>query len=340
MNSKPYFSIVIPVFNREKEVLRAIKSCLAQDFQAFEILVVDDASTDQSAAVVEGLQDKRVRLIRQAQNRGVCPARNTGVQAAAGEWIVFLDSDDEMLPGCLTRSFELTTDPSVTADRFGFLFRYDDGRLSPHPYPTQCVMGYREWLDFAEHALLSDSLWVMKATTFRDCRLPDGRVGEMSYNLDFASKYRTRLVPEIFGLVHTDSADRLSSSKSRTIDWTGARDRARDDVANMGAVLARHGSALRQFAPGKYRLVLQTLIVSHTIGGSRLAGVRNAFHLLLFRPRSPRSWMLLILALLGARAMYRARLRNNRQSNDEARTQHEPSIGCPQVPATGGAVTR
>src|ERR1039458_5800762 len=114
MNPRPYFSIVIPVFNREQEVQRALSSCLVQDFQAFEVVVVDDASTDNSATVVEGLQDQRVRLIRHAKNRGVCPARNTGVQAAAGEWIVFLDSDDELLPGCLKRCFEMTADPSLT----------------------------------------------------------------------------------------------------------------------------------------------------------------------------------------------------------------------------------
>jgi glycosyltransferase involved in cell wall biosynthesis len=310
MNPKPYFSIVIPLFNRENEVLRAIESCLVQDFQAFEVVVVDDASTDQSATVVEALQDKRVRLIRHAKNRGQCPARNTGVQVAAGDWIVFLDSDDELLPGCLKRCFEITADPSVTADRFGFTYRYDDGRLSPDPYPTQCLMGYREWLDFADYARLGDALWVTKTTTFRDCQFPNSRVAEMSYHLAFALKYRTRFVPEIFGLVHTDSLNRLTS-KSRTIDWTSARDRARDDAANMDAVLARHGSALRQFAPRRYRLVRQTLIVGHTIGGSRLKAARHAFHLLLFRPLSPRSWMLLILSLFGARAMNGARLCKN-----------------------------
>jgi glycosyltransferase involved in cell wall biosynthesis len=54
--------------------------------------VVDDASTDRSATIVERLGDPRVRLIRHTKNRGECPARNTGVQAAAGSWIVFLDS--------------------------------------------------------------------------------------------------------------------------------------------------------------------------------------------------------------------------------------------------------
>ena len=307
MTPEPYFSIVIPVFNREREVQRAIESCLVQDFREFEIVVVDDASTDKSATVVEGLEDKRVRLIRHARNRGECPSRNTGVQAAAGKWTVFLDSDDELLPGCLKRAFEMTTDLSITADRIGFLYRYDDGRVSPDPYPTQCLVGYREWLDFAEHALLSDALWVTRGATFRDCQLPDSRVSPMSYNLEFALKYRTQFVSEIFGLVHTDSPDRLSS-RSRTIDWARTRDRACDDAAHMNVVLARHGSALRQFAPRMYRIAHQISIVGHTIGGRRSEGVRNAFHLLLFRPWSPRSWMLLMLSLLGARAMYFARL--------------------------------
>lgn len=310
MNANPYFSIVIPLFNREREILRALKSCLVQEFHAFEVVVVDDASTDRSATVVEGIQDKRVRLIRHATNRGQCPARNTGVQAAVGKWIVFLDSDDELLPSCLMRSFEMTTDPSVTADRVAFPFRYDDGRLSPDPYPIQCCMGYLEWLEFSEHThgRLSDALWVTKRTTFRECQFADSHVSEMSYHLAFALKYRTQFVPEIHGVMHTDALARLTSPNCGAISWIEARDRARENVADMGAVLVRHGNALCQFAPKKYQLVRQTLIVGHTIGGSRPEGVRNAFHLLLFFPLSSKSWILLMLSLLGAHAMYCALL--------------------------------
>ncbi len=309
--TEPYFSIVIPAFNREKEILRAVKSCLLQDFQAFEVVVVDDGSTDQTAAVVNSLQDPRVRLMRHASNRGGCPARNTGVQGAAGEWIVFLDSDDELLPGCLTRSFELIADSSTRVDRLAFSYRYDDGRVTPSPYPTQCITGYSEWLDFAERAILSDALWVTSKVTFRDCKLPDNFVAPMSYNLEFASKYRTRFVPEVLGLVHTDAVNR-SNSQSTIIRWATIQNGACDHAADMASILARHGSALRRRAPGKYRLVRQALAVSHTIAGSRLAGARNALTLFLFRPWSPRSWMLFVLSLLGARAMNYARLCKHR----------------------------
>ncbi len=106
-NGRPLVSVVIPTFNRADLVLRAIGSVLAQDYPAMEVLVVDDASTDDTAARVEALGDRRVRLLRQSVNGGVARARNAGMDAAAGALIAFLDSDDEWLPGKLDRQVEL-----------------------------------------------------------------------------------------------------------------------------------------------------------------------------------------------------------------------------------------
>jgi glycosyltransferase involved in cell wall biosynthesis len=88
-------SVIIPVFNRRGEVLRAIASALAQTLPPDEILVVDDASTDGTADVVAALQDRRIKLLRHARNRGAAAARNTGIEGAEGDWIALLDSDDE-----------------------------------------------------------------------------------------------------------------------------------------------------------------------------------------------------------------------------------------------------
>ncbi len=88
----PRFSVVIPAYNREAIVGRAIQSALDQSFAPFEILVVDDGSSDRTAEVVESYGD-RVTLIRR-ENGGAPAARNSGIFAATGEWIAFLDSDD------------------------------------------------------------------------------------------------------------------------------------------------------------------------------------------------------------------------------------------------------
>jgi O-antigen biosynthesis protein len=97
LQAQPLVSVVIPTYNRSALVTDAIRTVLAQDYPALEVLVVDDASTDDTPARVAGLADERVRLIRQPVNGGVARARNRGMDAARGEIIAFLDSDDEWL---------------------------------------------------------------------------------------------------------------------------------------------------------------------------------------------------------------------------------------------------
>ena len=103
----PKVSVIIPVFNRSEAVRRAIESVLAQTCQDFEIIVVDDASTDSTPDVVTAFTDPRIRLIRHERNRGGSAARNTGIQASSAPYVGFLDSDDEWLPNKLERQLEV-----------------------------------------------------------------------------------------------------------------------------------------------------------------------------------------------------------------------------------------
>jgi glycosyltransferase involved in cell wall biosynthesis len=99
----PCVSVVIPVYNRRALVSRATRSVLAQTYSDYEILVVDDGSQDGSAAGVRSAFGDSVRLLQSKTNRGVSAARNLAIGQAAGQWLAFLDSDDEWLPDKLER---------------------------------------------------------------------------------------------------------------------------------------------------------------------------------------------------------------------------------------------
>ena len=110
-------SVVVPVFNRESLVGRCIESVLAQDFAQFELILVDDGSTDRSRARVQEISDPRLRLLTHECNRGAGPARNTGIDASRGEWVITLDSDDELVLGALDRRGQPTVTLIAKTDR-------------------------------------------------------------------------------------------------------------------------------------------------------------------------------------------------------------------------------
>ena len=87
------FSVIIPLYNKEEHIFKTIQHVLSQSVTSFELIIVDDGSTDGGPAVVESIQDPRVRMIHQ-ENAGVAAARNCGIREAKGEYICFLDADD------------------------------------------------------------------------------------------------------------------------------------------------------------------------------------------------------------------------------------------------------
>jgi glycosyltransferase involved in cell wall biosynthesis len=103
MRDGELISVVIPAYNRERTILRAISGVLAQSYPEIEVVVVDDASADGTAARVEALNHPKVRLVRHASNRGAAAARNTGVREAKGRLVAFQDSDDDWLVEKLAR---------------------------------------------------------------------------------------------------------------------------------------------------------------------------------------------------------------------------------------------
>jgi glycosyltransferase involved in cell wall biosynthesis len=152
--------VILPVHNRADVLPRAIESVLAQVFGDFELIVVDDGSTDGSAAVAKSFGDPRIRIIELGKNRGGNVARNEGIRAAHAPLIAFLDSDDRYIPtklATVVAEFERHPDLDLLVD--SFVKVQPPGSRKPEAIRTNPVIGDRERF---RAALFTRRLW--KAT--------------------------------------------------------------------------------------------------------------------------------------------------------------------------------
>lgn len=169
---EPKISIIIPFFNSELTLSRAVNSVISQDSKDWELILVNDGSTDNSEGIAkEYLKDKRVSYLFQ-MNKGVSAARNAGASAAIGEWLVFLDSDDLLLSGTLCK-MEEEIQQNPTCEYFHFGVSFTKGQEREDWFPSHSshlgklagsfllkksvfssVRGYDEKLKFSENTEL------------------------------------------------------------------------------------------------------------------------------------------------------------------------------------------
>ncbi len=124
-------SIIIPLYNKEHSIATTLQTVLSQTWQDFEIIIIDDGSTDSSLSLVNSFADKRIHIIQQA-NAGVSAARNRGIEEACGELIAFLDADDEWKPDYLSTQMELVERyPQCDVFATNYEFRDENGIVTP-----------------------------------------------------------------------------------------------------------------------------------------------------------------------------------------------------------------
>ena len=149
MADTPQVSVIVPVYNGEQTIKRALDSVFAQAFSDFEVIVVDDGSSDSTLALVEQYTDERLTIIKSDTNLGAAAARNQGIAAAKGRRIAFLDSDDAWQPNKLMRQVELLDQSSkpVAACATGYKIDKNGRRfvvplnLTPPQFRTDILFG-------------------------------------------------------------------------------------------------------------------------------------------------------------------------------------------------------
>lgn len=204
----------MPCFNGEVFLAEAIDSVLGQTFQDFELIVVDDGSTDRSAEILDGYRN-RIRVIRQ-QNRGVSAARNAGIRESRGELIGFLDADDYWDPGFLDQMAKGMADPRTAIAYCGWQIV---GSVQGKPFvPPDYETG-----DKMHHLLRFASLWPIHAILIRRSLMPEGLPFNPAYPacedydlwLRIASFHPIQLVPKVLAFYRKHGPANATSDQAR-----------------------------------------------------------------------------------------------------------------------------
>ena len=272
-------SVVIPAYNRGRVIGRAVRSVLAQTYQAVEVIVVDDGSTDDTSHMIATLveEDPRVRCLQHDANRGAQAARNTGIRAARGEWIAFLDSDDWWLPHSLETRLEVAEKQGVKVVHSECYVMREDGAMKPFGIPPLAGFIYREVL--AGPGPVFPAMLVAKEALERICYLDEQIVSWQEWDtaIRLAKHYPFGFVAEPTFIYDCRGIDTISKNMSR--DALGYEQIVRKHIL---AILLRAG--LRTLAQ-HYRFAASR----YQMAGDQRAVLRCTLLSLLWWPFCPRT---------------------------------------------------
>jgi glycosyltransferase involved in cell wall biosynthesis len=230
------FTVVIPTYNREKVVARAIKSVLNQTYQDFEIIVVDDGSKDNTEYVVKEIEDSRIRYVRQ-DNAGACVARNTGIKNAKGYYVSFLDSDDEWFPLMLEKQLEQYQSDSEIGCVYSDL-QVKTGNGDVHSFGKPFIVKGNCYADvlrqgyMAPTSVLSAKRECFDKVGLFDVHFPASQDDDMCFKL--SKNYKVGLISEIMATMNVEQINRISNNPKKVADgWWMLWNKYEDDVYTL-----------------------------------------------------------------------------------------------------------
>ena len=298
----PFFSVTVAVWNRQEVVGRCLDSVLSQDFDDFEVIVVDDGSSDRTLEVVRGHHDPRLQVIAHRENRGVCAARATATAAARGAWHLIVDSDWTLDAGAMTRLAELARSVGPEVGWIGACARNDRGEIWPsHPMP-EGPFGFEEYLRWSDGPGATDHLSCRRREVWDTVAWPTDRRLELQMILRIARRWKFQVIREPLATIYTDCANRYMNDDS-PLGLERKLDAARDQAIATEEILEEFGDDLRRFAPNRYTDTIDSAAQFNLQAGRRWRGLRFSLRALARRPLALRIWTTLIVGILGPRAM-------------------------------------
>lgn len=291
----PVVSVVLPTYNRPELLPRAIGSVLGQSYGDFELLVVDDASVEDPAPIVDGFGDDRVRLIRHPENRGNAAARNTAIRAARGRFLAFLDDDDEWAPEKLEAQVPVL-ESSEPDEALVYCARrlIADGSVLGIDAPAKEGWVLDELLPWG---LMSCPSVLLKAEVLDEVGLFDER---LSRGVDedlwrrIARRYRVRYLDRVLVDCHVGHGERVSRVETPK--------QIREDIFRWQDKLEKFRAEL-EARPASHAIVLRRLAQRHIQLGELGAGRRLLLRAIALRPLRPDAYGMLAASLFGRRGL-------------------------------------
>jgi glycosyltransferase involved in cell wall biosynthesis len=308
----PTVSVVIPTYNRAGVIGKPIQSILNQTYQDFEIIVVDDCSTDDTERVLASYNDPRIRYLRHQTNSGAAVARNTGIDSSTGQYIAFLDSDDEWLPEKLAKQLDLFQRCSSDV---GFIYTgfaaVDEGdrvkRIisSNHRGSLSDRLLYSNFIGTPSTVMVKRK-YLQQVRGF-DPNMPSF-IEDMDLWLRLSEQCQFEVIPEVLTrYAYSDVGDRLTLNHKSVVEGTLAfiHKHHHHDTFNLagGAEtgLSSRDRAEYLFEMGR-TLVCSGFLISH----SEAIQMGQRYHLLSFKTNllSVRSLLYYVTSLLGKDAYF------------------------------------
>jgi glycosyltransferase involved in cell wall biosynthesis len=218
-----FFSVVIPLFNKENYILKTLDSVLKQDYIDFEIIVINDGSSDNSLEKVKSVKDPRLKVISQ-KNQGVSQARNKGISEAKGDYIALLDADDYWYPhhlSSLKQLIELYPEVGLYGDRYEIILQNKTTRLShiSNYIQNEPVLIKDYFTESVADPILWTSACAFRKDTFYEIGEFDPKL-RTAEDLDFfvrgALKFPVAYHPKVGLRYFKDSENNLAKSKYNT----------------------------------------------------------------------------------------------------------------------------
>lgn len=285
INNTPLITVIIPTYNRAWCIGRAISSIQIQSYLNFEIVITDDGSTDNTIDVVNSFNDDRIKYLKLPENRGMYEAQRNCIENAKGEYIVFLDSDDELVPHAL-QSF--ISHAGVLTERIAIIFadhvdattgkvkgnrQFFDGKTVIHYSDIICKPFIGDFLPFVRRDVFQHVPYKVNSQFMTN----------IIWHKIFR-KFSFFYLAQPLGIVHTEGLDRRTCNRVKNAaGW----------VSGINEYISEFSNDIKMQCPSHLGFIYRILAIYQVLAGERLASLKSILQSLAYNLVDWKTWMML-----------------------------------------------